>query len=80
MRLKLFAFMVPILSCFSYSEQTPACAYTPVAPNLWTMTADPTDVNSFPLGFRQGMFGEDNNPAFGVRCVCSKDGRNRAML
>jgi hypothetical protein len=72
--------VVSILSCFSYSEQTPACAYTPVLQNQWTMTADPTDANSFPLGFRQGMFGEDNNPAFGVRCVCSQDERNSAML
>ncbi len=54
---------------YSDSEQSPACAYAPVAQNLWTTTADPADSNSFPLGFRQATFGEDNNPAFGVRCV-----------
>jgi hypothetical protein len=51
----------------------------PVAQNLWTTTADPTDKNSFPLGFRQGSFGEDNNPAFGVRCVLGEDKRNREI-
>ena len=68
------------VSLNSDSEQTPACAYSPVAQNLWTTTADPADASSYPLGFRQGSFGEDNNPAFGVRCVLSEDERNRETV
>ena len=57
------------LFIFCTCWQTPACAYSAVADNLWTTTADPADPNSFPLGFRKGSFGEDNNPAFGIRLV-----------
>ena len=60
--------------------QSSPCVYVPVPTASWTTTADPSNKDSYPLGYRKGTFYEENNPVFGVRVAGTKYAKVQVMI